>query len=115
MAKKRRPKDFNYTDVKDKDITDPEGLGLQAEYPKHLHKFVGFTPGGDPDLEFKEVGNAKEEADAKRQGYGTAQEAHAAAAKARGVKPAAAKAKPAKKKAGKPRNPKPKPVAGKVE
>jgi hypothetical protein len=118
---KRRPKDFNYTNVTDLAITDPENEGkvLDREYPKHVHKFDEELN----ELVYESVGNPSEEAAAKRRGFGSAQDAHAAykaanevkaPAPKKGAKVSASSAAPAKavrKRAAKPRNPKPKPVA----
>ena len=82
MAKRKRlPKDFNYTSVKDEEITNPEsvdaaeaGTPKSTEYPKHLHKYAGLDEKGVMlPLEFVEVADAKAEARARSDGWGTAQ------------------------------------------
>src|SRR5882672_3706378 len=91
MAKRKRlPKDFNYTDVRDLDITNPlgaegleSGTPISTEYPKHIHKFAGLDEKGVMlPLEFIVVADAKEEAQAKRDGYGTIAQEHAEGKKA---------------------------------
>lgn len=112
----RLPIDFNAQKPDNLLITDPEraeresaGIPTDREYPKHVHKFAGHGQ----IHEYKEVKNAKEESDARKDGWGTPGEATAhghklkaaesgekapkAAKKAAAKKPAAPKAaKPSK-------------------
>lgn len=73
----RLPKDFNAQNPNDIEITDPpgaerqaEGLPIDREYPKHLHKFVSH---GMP-YEYVVVDDAAGEKDARADGF---QDAHA--------------------------------------
>lgn len=78
----RQPIDFNQLEVgaRHKVITDPDneakiasGQAVSTEYPKHLHRFSGIGQAH----EYVEVLDAKGEAAAERDGFGTAQEADA--------------------------------------
>lgn len=94
----RLPKDFNHMKPDDLEITDPdraaneaEGIPVDREYPKHLHKFAGHGLMHD----YVEVTDKKSEAKARGEGYMSPQEANAVGAKllAKDAPKAAPKAK----------------------
>lgn len=113
-VKNRQPKDFNHLKPDQAeglgrfDITDPDraenekaGIPANVEYPKHLHKAVGAGLAHEYVVVTDEAG----EKQARRDGYGSAQEAdavnRAASSKADAAAPAAPAAKSRAKKAGK--------------